>query len=1572
MVQSRSFREQRPVGHFCLRASHWSRCALWLGLLTTALVGAPAMAEDWPAYQHDAARSGITSEQLVFPLAEAWVFQPRFAPQPAWEGPKAQPVEGILELRRYHFDDAFQVAVAEGLVFFGSSSENKLFCLDAASGSIRWTRLVGGPIRLAPTWADGLVYVACDDGYAYCFEAKTGQLRWRFHAAPEERRVLGHGRMISLWPLRGGVLVDKGVAYLTAGIFPGEGIFLYALDAKTGRAIWRNDTCGETPQSGISPQGYLLASATTLYAPLGRVSPAAFDRQTGRLKYQTYFGKTVGGSYALLHPTNDAGKSAAAGGSYASVAGEEVYTGTEELVAYQGQTRDLFATFPGRRIVVAPQVAYLATGTELVALDRVKYPAISRRLRALRSRRQQLQEVPAARRTEAQRQELESLAAQIQKAQEEAAATTLWRLSSTHCEAMILAGRTLVAGGAGEVMAVDTATGRPVWRAKVDGVAKGLAVAGGRLVVSTDRGPIYGFTPGGPKTPQVVREPADSEPATAPAAAFVERAAEAILRQSGVRRGYCLVLGVQRGELAKALARQSELMIYCVAPDDATTDRVRQMLDRAGLYGARVSADTWPLDRVPYADYFANLVVSETALFGGPLPPAGEVLRMLKPEGGVAMLGQPEPDAAARQAGVRPLSAEALRQWLAAAPASAGYTMEHQGPWVQIRRGAIPGGGQWTHLYGNPGNTGCGNDRALRCPLGVLWFGQPGPAQMVNRHARAAGPLAAAGRLFVQGENVVMAYDAYNGLKLWEERIAGAKRENASHDGSNLAADDRSLFVAVGDQCLRLDAQTGKRLAVYDLAGPPSAGKRWGIVATSDGLLLGSRSPRTTVSQAVFAIDLASGKPRWVYQGMAIQHNTVAVAGGRVFLIDAPATAGGAGSAAGASKEKAPADLRTVVALDLQTGEPLWHIPLDTRDCGGGNLALMSDGRYVVVFGVYLDGHYWKQFFAGEFAPRRVVVLSAQDGKVLWSKAVGYRVRPVLIGDTLHTEPWAFDVRTGQPRLRINPITGTAEPFQFARPGHHCGLPIGTANALFFRSWCLGYYDLVRDAGTAHFGAQRPGCWINFIPAGGLLLFPEASTGCMCPFANMCTVAFKPSHRQKGWSYVSAPGPMTPVKRLAVHFGAPGDRRDADGAWWFGYPRPSGPLVLQFTLDTKLLPGGSFVTRSAAYTPISGTPMPWLFASYARGLTRCAIPLLGKGDGLSVYTVRLGFADPENDRPGIRVFDIKLQGRTVLAQFDVVAAAGGRDKAVFREFSGIEVADQLVIELEPKVSAPSPEQMPVLQAIEIVRQKVLRLGCTVPDLVVSTMEPRSSAQVQVANLRDGPFEGTAHLSVPEGFAIQPAQTPVRLDPNTRTSIPMELSVHGAPAPGSYPLRLRLVRADGTLEAQGEGRIEYLGRRARLVVPPVADAHVQKRYPTTNRGTAGVLLVDGGDQQMGDADHAVAYLKFRFEVPGKVLAVRLRIQNAGNPSHDGGRVCLVTDPWNETELTYANRPRCGFELARLGSVTENQVLERPLRIDLTNSRELSLAIDPTSTDGVDYLARESGQAPQLVIDYQPTP
>ena len=129
------------------------------------LAGLSAKAADWPTYARDSARTCSTPEKLSWPLAQSWTFRPGFPPAPAWGDPKDERVEGILELRRVHFDDVFQAVVAGGSLYFGSSADNKIYALDAATGRPRWTKITGGPVRLAPSVSGGRVYVGSDDGH---------------------------------------------------------------------------------------------------------------------------------------------------------------------------------------------------------------------------------------------------------------------------------------------------------------------------------------------------------------------------------------------------------------------------------------------------------------------------------------------------------------------------------------------------------------------------------------------------------------------------------------------------------------------------------------------------------------------------------------------------------------------------------------------------------------------------------------------------------------------------------------------------------------------------------------------------------------------------------------------------------------------------------------------------------------------------------------------------------------------------------------------------------------------------------------------------------------------------------------------------------------------------------------------------------------------------------------------------------------------------------------------------------------------------------------------------------------
>ena len=161
--------------------------------------------------------------------------------------------------------------------------------------------------------------------------------------------------------------------------------------------------------------------------------------------------------------------------------------------------------------------------------------------------------------------------------------------------------------------------------------------------------------------------------------------------------------------------------------------------------------------------------------------------------------------------------------------------------WSKITRGELEGSGSWTQQYGNPQNTACSNDKLVKGPLGVLWWGEPGPAGMMERHARGMSPVSLDGRMFIEGQEKIMAYDAFNGTLLWKRDIPGAVRVKIKGDAGNLALTHDALYVAAYDKCYRLDPATGKTLHVFTL--PPSADgkpRRWGYISCTENILYGS------------------------------------------------------------------------------------------------------------------------------------------------------------------------------------------------------------------------------------------------------------------------------------------------------------------------------------------------------------------------------------------------------------------------------------------------------------------------------------------------------------------------------------------------------------------------------------------------------------------------------------------------------------------------------------------------------------------------------------------------------------
>ncbi len=462
---------------------------LGVALFVWAVTPAWVQAEDWPTYRCDNRRSGVTSESLTVPLEQAWEYRSPEAPQMAWAGPaKWDSYANIRKLKSMrNFDPVFHVTAAQGCVFFGSSVDDAVHCFDAATGQEKWVAFANGPVRVPPAFHDGKLYFGSDDGRVYCVDAATGESVWDYQGAPEDRKVPVNRKLTSLHPCRTGALVQDGKVYFAVSLLPWEETYVCALDAATGNAL--GNGLYRKRYDRMAAQGPMLASSTKIYLSQGRQAPVALDRGSGNVLKSV--GKSgFGGVFGLL--TEDS----------ILVHGYGQNHGTEgELRFFTGQQQDRLVTFPrATSIVIHQGVVYLHADGQLQAFDRNTYLGLQGRIRELQQKQKELAEkkkklaadAPAADRANLTR-EMEATAAKITVLKDKLPSSFLWRVPCDCPYELILAGQTLFAGGEGLVVAHDLATGRELWRTTVAGRAYGLAVAEGRLLVSTDLGRIVCF-----------------------------------------------------------------------------------------------------------------------------------------------------------------------------------------------------------------------------------------------------------------------------------------------------------------------------------------------------------------------------------------------------------------------------------------------------------------------------------------------------------------------------------------------------------------------------------------------------------------------------------------------------------------------------------------------------------------------------------------------------------------------------------------------------------------------------------------------------------------------------------------------------------------------------------------------------------------------------------------------------------------------------------------------------------------------------------------------------------------------
>ncbi len=1055
-------------------------------------------ADDWPTFMHDNHRSGVTSEQLELPLSESWVFESAHRPEPAWPLPAKQDFwHHHYNLRAtVTYDRAFHVVGTGDMVFFGSSADDKVYALDAQTGRERWTFFTEGPVRLAPSISGNKVYVGSDDGYVYCLSRDNGSLIWKYRAADAERMIPGNGRIISTWPVRTGIVVDEGNLYSAAGLFPNQGTFIFELDAENGSVKWKQKV-------DVSPQGYILASDEQLYVPTGRTNPAIFARADGSLLGQL---PSAGGTFALLTEN-------------VLVTGPG--RGSKELNAAEVDTQYKIATFGGLRMLVNGQTAYMLSEKKLSAFNRGRYLELSRERNILTEQsnklKEQLKKVDKNT-AEAEKlgRELNNITIQISELSKKMKDCYLWTVECEYPHSMIMAGDVLFLGGEDKIAAFKADSGRGIWAAPVDGKAFGLSVANGGLYVSTDKGKIHCFKSNVKGDTKIITAKKDANPFQHDnLTQLYVKAAEYIIEQTGITKGYCLVLGCGQGRLAYELARKSDLKIIGLEEDADEVAAARDAIDKAGLYG-RVVVHHKDSATQPYTKYFANLVISDQTLRTGKLPSSPDkVFRMLRPYGGITAFVLPS----------NKFNRKELEKW--ERPFLDNWKIHDTGEIVLAwtKRKELEGAGEWTHIYAEPGNTACSGDEVIKGDMAVQWFGRPGPRYMIDRHHRNVPPLFKDGRLFAPGDCVVFAVDAYNGTIEWKIEVPNSRRLGAFLDCGSMAVDDQVLYVAAEDKCYGFDVRTGRRRITYKMPQLiRSEPREWGYVAYSGNILFGSgrrqgasytetsyeaddslwyRDMKVVVSDYLFALQKTRRRRLWKYQGGLILNTTITLGGGRIYFLETNSP-----KALADKLGRMPAKTlfnggdQYLVALDIRTGQVAFKKRIDVSNFEepvyinyAKDILLLSGSRL-------LEGsvHYYYDAF------------DALSGKLLWQAnhktelnidgAHGeYNRHPTIIEDTVYAWPYTYNLKTGK-------IT---EGWKFDRHGHGCGGISASARCLFWRGGNPWMYDLGREGGPHRLNrVTRPGCWINIIPAGGLVLIPESSSGCTCGFPLQTSLAFIP------------------------------------------------------------------------------------------------------------------------------------------------------------------------------------------------------------------------------------------------------------------------------------------------------------------------------------------------------------------------------------------------------------------------------------------------------------------------------
>lgn len=1085
-----------------------------------------ATSDDWPQYKKDNYRSGASGVDLdLSKLDLAWTYTASQYPVPAWYGPAKEDAfakSGPLPSMR-DYDLAYYPVIVGNDLYYSSSSDDAVHCINTIDGKEKWRFTTNGPVRNAPVFREGKLYFGSDDGFVYCIDANNAKLKWKYSPVPEsDRLVLNNGRLISFWPIRTGVLLEDGKVYFGASLLPWKKSYFCAINQDSGKPEGKG--CYVNEMDNMTFEGEMASTGTKLIQPQGRIEPIFFNKSDGENKGAL---PGTGGCFVLvtkdqhvMHRTESRNQNlmeyvseaepeymSFKGGKEMVIKGDTSFILTDNsLSAYLRESKKLLwlnRSYQAHRLIVSGNALYLgATDTVYAVSPENGLPLwkgkVDGTVYALATANNALFVSTGEGKISCFKSgsRVNALLSQNQRKPASIDALSEKKNQSDFDNTLKLKSGPFAEAISHDSVRISFETSKPT-QISFNWTSTGYQSQNFTLTKNSKHAIVFPVRKDFNYTYEIIledvskgtyeydnflnynRKPIDFSDIQ-PSNESLKKEIASMMESMEYTSGLAIVIGLKNPDLPLTLARRTKFDIIVLDDSESRVDDFREQLQKNGVYGRKINAlIVADLNNIPVASELANLVwVNGKSDVRG-----DEIIRLIAPKG-------------------RAVVKEASEDLLTNSNLDWQVDVQKLGEiGLILKKHQFEIAGDWTHQYGNPDNSAFGGESLWGSTRSddfeVQWMGRPGPRFQTDRSGRKPSPLAVDGRLFVQGKERIISTDIYNGNILWSKDFAGLRRMNIHRDCSNWAADNDYLYLSIGSNLVKVNQKSGLITNVI-----PEVGDKydWGFVSVVDDMIIGSSVPEGSnytnyhgsvgwydtkggplafkvVSNLLFAKDKEGAKNLWIYKPKGVIINpTITVYKDKISFVE---SVGARLSEDGRGGDNL-FNHTWLVTLDLASGEKVWKRKLNTMPGITMYSMAAGNGKYVIV--------------SSNSSKYEIYTYNSENGELIWNKEQrwfhgdhgGHLSRPAIVKNRLVVKPAHYNLETG-----------AQYAYNVPKSGHGCASYALTDQAIFYRGGSVTQFNFdTRE--FSKWERLRPDCWISTIPAQGMVLSPEAGGGCSC------------------------------------------------------------------------------------------------------------------------------------------------------------------------------------------------------------------------------------------------------------------------------------------------------------------------------------------------------------------------------------------------------------------------------------------------------------------------------------------